>query len=247
MGLPSARLLTTVAGECSKLGDKEANLGVGHVAVAIGAAGAAPRVNAGWLVFAACLADFLLGIFAFLGLEHATVPQNYASKHYLLFTFPYSHGLLPLLIWGLLLGLLVSLLHPSTRQQVLLVIAALVVSHFLLDGLVHVAGLPLAGENSPKLGLGLWRNLPLELTLETVMTLLGAALFWRTASSSALSRYGVILVTLIVLALTWSQLSAVTPPDQHQMVIGWIAFPLVLSGLIYALDWRRVHALPGTL
>jgi hypothetical protein len=220
-------------------------MGVGHIAVALGASKAAPRLNVGWLIFASLLSDFLLGIFAALGLEHAEIPANYATRHYLLFTFPYSHGLLPLLIWGALLGLLVSSLHRSARQRVFLIIAALVLSHFVLDGLVHVAGLPLAGENSPKLGLGLWRNLPLELTLETLMTLVGAALFWKAASASALSRYGVVLVTLIVLALTWSQLVDVTPPDQHQMIITWIAFPLVLSSIVYGLDWKRVHADPG--
>lgn len=217
-------------------------MGVGHVAVAIGAARAAPRVNAGWLVFAACLADFLLGLFAYFGLEHATVPDDYASRHYLLFTFPYSHGLLPLLVWGAILGLFVASLYRSAGQRVFVVIAALVVSHFFLDGLVHVAGLPLAGENSPKLGLGLWKHLPLELGVETVMTLAGVALFWRAASSSAISRYGVILVTLMVLALTWTQLSLIVPPDPHRLVVGWIVFPLLLSSIVYALDWKRVHA-----
>ena len=75
-------------------------MGIGHVAVALGASRAAPRLNVGWLVFAALLADFMLGIFASLGLEHATVPDDYANKHYLLFQFPYSHGLLGLVIWG---------------------------------------------------------------------------------------------------------------------------------------------------
>jgi hypothetical protein len=73
-------------------------MGVGHVALALGASKAAPRLNAGWLVFAALLSDFLLGIFASLGLEHASVPADYATRHYLLFTFPYSHGLLALLL-----------------------------------------------------------------------------------------------------------------------------------------------------
>ncbi len=220
-------------------------MGVGHIAVAIGAARAAPRVNAGWLVFAALLADFLLGVFAYFGLEHSTVPADFASKHYLLFTFPYSHGLLPLLVWGALLGLTVAWPHRSTRQRVFFVIAALVVSHFILDGLVHVAGLPVAGESSPKLGLGLWRNMPLELTLETLMTLVGAALFWKAASRSAVSRYGVILVTLIVMALTWTQLAEVSPPDPHQLIVGWLAFPVVISSIVYGLDWKRVHAEPA--
>jgi hypothetical protein len=146
-------------------------LGVGHAAVALGVASVAPRVNAGWLVFAAFLADLLLGVFAALGLESFQAPPDYASRHYLLFTFPYSHGLLPLLVWGALLGWLVSRLRETDRSRVFFVVAALVVSHFLLDGLVHVAGLPILGESSPKLGLGLWRSMPIELTLETLLTL----------------------------------------------------------------------------
>lgn len=83
-------------------------MGVGHAAVALGAAKAAPRVNVGWLVFAALLADFLLGIFAMMGLEQAHVPVDYATRHFITFTFPYSHGLVPLLLWGAIFGLLVS-------------------------------------------------------------------------------------------------------------------------------------------
>ena len=217
-------------------------MGVGHVAVAIAASKAAPRVNVGWLVFAALLADFLLGIFAYFGLEHATVPADYASKHYLLFTFPYSHGLVPLILWGMIFGLLVSWPHASMRSRVFLVSAALVVSHFVLDGLVHIAGLPIAGQNSPKLGLGLWRNMPLELTIETAMTFIGAVLYWRAASTSHLSRYGVLAVTFLLAGLTWTQLLGSAPPDTNQLIFGWIAFPLILSGLIYAFDWRRAHA-----
>jgi hypothetical protein len=78
-------------------------MGVGHVAVALGASRAIPRVNVGWLVFAAFLSDFLLGIFAVVGVEHASVPDSYASKHYLLFTFPYSHGLAALVVWAAIL------------------------------------------------------------------------------------------------------------------------------------------------
>jgi ABC-type Fe3+-siderophore transport system permease subunit len=37
-------------------------VGVGHAAVAPGAARIAPRVNAGWLVFAALLAGAILGL-----------------------------------------------------------------------------------------------------------------------------------------------------------------------------------------
>ena len=72
------------------------------------------------------------------------------------------------------MGFLVSRAAGSRgdRTIVFAIMAAMVVSHFLLDGLVHVAGLPLAGEDSPKFGLGLWRNMPL-LTLKTLMSVAG--------------------------------------------------------------------------
>src|SRR5260370_42518339 len=132
-------------------------MGVGHAVVAWGAAKVVPRLNVGWLIFAAFLADFLLGIFAGMGLEHAIVPPDYPSRHYLIFTFPYSHGLLPLILWGAVFGFLISRLQSLDRTRIFFVVAAVVLSHFVLDALVHVAGLALAGENSPKIGLGLWK------------------------------------------------------------------------------------------
>src|SRR5271167_4023045 len=103
-------------------------MGVGHAAAALGAAKVAPCVNVGWLVFAALLADFLLGIFAMMGLEHAHVPPDYALRHYLTFTFPYSHGLVPLLLWlwGVIFGLVVSRTQRVDRRRVFLVVAAVV-------------------------------------------------------------------------------------------------------------------------
>ena len=166
-------------------------MGIGHVAVALGASRAAPRLNIGWLVFAALLADFLLGIFASFGLEHATVPVDYATKHYLLFTFPYSYGLLALLLWAAAFGFLISRVLGLEVRRVWLIVGLVVLSHFLLDGLVHVAGLPLIDESSPKLGLGLWNHMPLELTLETVMALAGVVIYWQLSGPKAsFSRYG---------------------------------------------------------
>lgn len=220
-------------------------MGVGHAAVALGAASMAPRVNVGWLIFAALLADFLLGIFALFGLEQAHVPADYASCHYLMFTFPYSHGLVPLLLWGALAGFLLSRLQGVDRTRVFLVIAALVVSHFVLDGLVHVAGLPIAGEHSPKFGLGLWKNMPAELVLETVMAAAGVVIYWQVAGNSAVSRWGVAIFMVLLTALTWTQLFVVTPPVPAQLIPSWIVAPLVFAAIPFAFDRKRVAAASG--
>jgi len=212
-------------------------MGVGHAAVAIAALRIAPRMNAGLLIFAAFFADFLLGIFAALGLEQAHVPPEYPSRHYLTFTFPYSHGLMYLILWAVLLGILLCWFDPRDRRGAFLVIAALVVSHFLLDGLVHIAGLPLAGPDSPRFGLGLWRHLPLELSLETVMTFAGLALFWGLATSR--TRWTMALVMLVLAALTWSQLWMTAAPTSAELIPNWIAGPVVFAAIPYVIDRKR--------
>jgi len=103
-------------------------MGIGHVALALGASKAEPRLNVGWLVFAAVVSDFLLGIFAALGLEHATVPPDFANRHYLLFTFPYSHGLLALTVWSTILGFLVSRALGFRGQRVWILVALVALS-----------------------------------------------------------------------------------------------------------------------
>ena len=101
-------------------------MGVGHAAVALGALKAAPRLNVAWLVFAAFLADFLLGVFATMGLQQASVPPDYASHHYLMFTFPYSRGMLSLLVWAAVVGLLISTWQRCDRLRIFWVVAAVV-------------------------------------------------------------------------------------------------------------------------
>jgi|SRR5579859_6748 len=216
-------------------------MGIGHVAVALGASRAVPRVNVGWFVLAALLSDFLLGIFAALGLEHSTAPPDYAHRHYLLFTFPYSHGLVPLLLWAAIFGLLIAGLYRFDFKRVWLVAALVVLSHFILDGIVHVAGLPIAGEDSPKLGLGLWNHMPLELSLETLMAVIGVAIYWRVAGAgtSALSRYGMSVFVALVTAMTWTQLGLTVPPPDRQLTVSWIAVPLVFAAIAYGFDRRR--------
>jgi len=218
-------------------------MGVGHVALALGASKAVPRLNVGWLVFAALLADFLLGIFVAFGLEHATAPPDFASRHYLLFTFPYSHGLVALLAWAAILGFFISRGHGADRRRLFIVVALVVLSHFFLDGLVHVRGLPLIGENSPKLGLALWNHMPSELALETLMAIAGVAIYWKLsgAHTSAACRYGMAGFVGLVTAMTWSQLFAPAPPTPGQAKIAWLVTPLILSAIPYALDRRRVR------
>ena len=90
-------------------------MGIGHVAVGLGLKSADRRLNVGFLIFAALFADFLLGWFTLAGWESYEIPPDYATKHYLLFTFPWSHGLLPDLGWATGLGVVTAILLRSLR------------------------------------------------------------------------------------------------------------------------------------
>jgi len=218
-------------------------MGIGHAAVALGASRAVPRVNAGILIFAAFLADFLLGIFGALGMERAHVPPDYATRHYLTFTFPYSHGLMALISWGVLFGAIFCWVDRQDRGRAFWIMAALVFSHFVLDGLVHVPELPLLGESSPKFGLALWNHMPLELTFETLMAVAGLAVYWGLSGGTRSSRWGMAAFVLLLTALTWTQLFSTTAPTQSQLVPTWIIAPIVFSAIPYALDRKRIAVL----
>jgi hypothetical protein len=217
-------------------------MGVGHAAVALGASKLEPRINVGLLIFAAFLADFLLGIFVAFGLEQAHVPADFAHRHYLTFTFPYSHGLVSLLLWGILLGVLFCWLDRRNRKRAFMVLVALVLSHFILDGLVHVPELPLLGENSPKVGLSFWNHLPAELLLETVMAIAGVAMYWKLGGNSKVAKWGIAIFTLVLTALTWTQLFMTQAPSPSQLIPNWIVAPLVFAAIPLAFDWKRTAA-----
>ncbi len=215
-------------------------MGIGHAAVALGASRAAPRVNVGILVFAAFLADFLLGIFAALGIEQAHIPPDFATRHYLTFTFPYSHGMVALIAWGLLLGAVCCWVDRQDRVRTFWVIATLVFSHFILDGWVHVPELPLLGPSSLKIGLGLWNHMPLELTIESLLAMGGLALYWMLKGGTRVSRRGMAAFVVLLTALTWTQLFATTPPTNSQLVASWIIAPIIFSAIPYGFDRKRV-------
>ena len=217
-------------------------MGIGHAAVALGAARATPRVNAGVLIFAAFLADFLLGIFAALGMEQAHIPPDFRTRHYLTFTFPYSHGMVALMAWGLLFGAVCCWVDRQDRVRAFWVIAALVFSHFLLDGLVHAPELPLLGESSPKVGLALWNHMGLELTLETLMALTGLIIYWSLKGGTRVTRWGMAAFVVLLTALTWIQLVSTAAPTNSELIGSWILAPVVFSAIPYAFDRRRVAA-----
>lgn len=217
-------------------------MGIGHIAVGLGLQRADRRINAGWLIFAAMLPDFLLGWFALAGWESYATPPDYASVHYLLFTFPWSHGLLADAAWAAIAG--AAAWGLARRRTAAVAVALAVLSHFLLDGLVHVKGLPLAGSEGPAFGLGWWRHLPLELSLEAAMAASALWIYRSAARTRESSRWVGMAVYIAALAafLIGGQAAAREVPARGGLIASWLAVPPAVSAIAFWLDRRTQTA-----
>ena len=214
----------------------------GHLAVGLVLKKVDRRINLAWLFFATLFHDFLLGIFTLLGVERIVIPANYAQGHFLTFDFHYSHTLLASLVWSML-GFAVTyavLPNWSSRERVgaASAIAISVFSHFVLDWIVHVPDLPLWEANSPRLGLGLWENLPLALALEVALVAIGFIYYLTVIQpKSNLARYGVggllLFTTVMTVMGMWF---ATTPPPMMGAAMSWILQPFLICGLAYWFD-----------
>jgi len=214
----------------------------GHLAAGLVLKKMERRLNLGWLFFAALFHDFLLGILVLVGLEQVHIPANFAQTHYLTFTFPYSHGLAASIIWSILaFGLTYALLSKwsaAARKQASFAISLAVFSHFILDWMVHIPEIPLLVNNSLKIGLGLWDNPLLALSLETALVAIGFVFYLVIVKpKTKLAKYGLAGLLLLITTLTVTgMLFAETPPPPTAAAMSWIFQPFLICGLAYWFD-----------
>lgn len=152
---------------------------IGHFAVALVARPVAPRVSLGTLFVAAQLLDLLWPTFLLLGLESVSIVPGATRVVPLEFDhYPFSHSLLAVLLWAsLAAGGCLLLRHSRTDAFVL---GALVLSHWLLDAIVHRPDLPLFPGSEILVGLNVWSSMPLTIALEVSLFALGAGVYFRS-------------------------------------------------------------------
>jgi membrane-bound metal-dependent hydrolase YbcI (DUF457 family) len=201
---------------------------VGHLAVALAAKRAAPRVNLGWLMAGVTALDLIWPVFLLIGIERVRIVQGAtAFTPLVLEHYPWSHSLVMAVIWGLVLAAL-GRWRGLAASGVLLV--TLVVSHWILDFVSHAPDLPLWPGQSPRLGLGLWDSIPLTFGVEGALGLTGIVMYLRTGASrrptAALAFWSLVAVTTLMWATSpWSP----PPPNPRALawfaLIGWITIP----------------------
>jgi hypothetical protein len=188
-------------------------------------------LNLGLLFGAAMLQDLVLWGLVLYGVENVHSPADYSHGRFLTFDFPYSHGLLASLLWALMAGSGGAWFALSNlRARTFLLLAAAVFSHFLLDVLVHVPEIPLFGQQSRKLGFGLWKHLPLAISLELVLATCASIIYLRSPEPTA-KRVVIGMMMTLLAVLTASQLWARQPPSSTQVAVSSLFLILTTCGI----------------
>jgi hypothetical protein len=151
---------------------------IGHYGASFVAKKLAPKLSLGAYFVAAQLLDVFFSIFLVLGIEKIRfVPGFTETNDYVLTFMPYTHSLVGSLVWGLASGLVVFWIVREARAAI--AFGAVVFSHFVFDIPVHTPDLPIFGNDSLKIGLGLWRHWYEATALELLVLGVGLAIYWR--------------------------------------------------------------------
>lgn len=195
---------------------------VGHLAVALGARAAEPRVPLAVAVAAAFALDLLWPLLLLLGLESVRVhPGDTAFTNLAFDSYPWSHSLALVLVWAAVAGAVAHRALGSARAAA--VVAALVLSHWGLDFLTHRPDLPL-WPSGPRVGWGLWESIPGTIAVEGALLLAGMAAYRRaTTARDPVGRWSlaglVALATAIWITQPWSP----PPPSATAVAVGALA------------------------
>ncbi|MEO7793178.1 MAG: hypothetical protein ABIV06_00280 [Thermoanaerobaculia bacterium] len=195
---------------------------LGHFAVGLAAKRATPALSLGVLFAAAQFADLLWPNLVLAGVEKLEIVPGATAVNPLRFvSYPWSHSLVALVVWGVLLGL-ASLLIRRKRWAEAGVLALLVVSHWLLDVASHLPDMPLTLAGGSRLGLGLWRSMPWTLAAELLLIGAGLAIYLRaTRARDRIGSVGFPVLIALLVAIYAGSLFGPLPPSPQ--AVAWSA------------------------
>jgi len=177
-----------------------------------------------------------------LGFEHVrVVPGITRVQPFDFYDYPFSHSLTMVVRWSLAAGLLYYVVRRYGRGA--WVVGTLVLSHWVLDLLVHRPDLPL-WPGGPKYGLGLWNSWPASISLEVLF--FGAGVWLYVSATGARDRIGTYALWSLMVLLFLGWLAATfgpPPPNVHQLAIGTMGMWLVVPWAWWADAHREFRQL----
>jgi hypothetical protein len=203
-----------------KTGNESITMFIGHFGVGFGAKKVAPKVSLGLLFLAAQFLDLLWPTLLLLGIEKVRItPGATAVTPFVFEYYPFSHSLLAAVSWAIVVALAYLQLRRDRRGAIML--GLLVISHWMLDAIVHQPDLPLYPGSSVMIGLNLWSSLPATLAVEASIFLICVGLYNRTTRpADAIGKWGFWALAALLLVIYCGSLFGTPPPNSH--VIAWV-------------------------
>ena len=194
---------------------------IGHFGIGLGVKKIRPTISLGTLFLAAQFLDLLWPTFVLLGWEHVTIQPGITKMTPLNFIdFPLSHSLFMACVWGALVGFIYFLIKHSYKGGIIL--ALCVLSHWILDLLVHRPDLPLFPGSSIMVGFGLWNYRIIEIVVEGLIFIVGLVFYLQTTKAkNKIGHYGFWALILLLVFFHISNIMGSPPPNVTS--IAWAA------------------------
>jgi len=204
---------------------------LGHMALGLAARPAAPRVSLGTWFAAVQLVDLIWPMMLLFGLEHVRITPGITAFTPLdFYDYPITHSLVGGVVWAALFAGLWLVRGQDGTARVAMLLAAGVLSHWVLDAASHRPDVPVL-PHGPYVGLGLWNSIPATLAVELTMFAAGLALYVRSGAAGARRVSFWLLISFLIVTYF---AAAFGPPPPDVRTLAWSALALWLL-----IPWAR--------
>lgn len=208
---------------------------IGHFGAGFAAKSVDKKISLGTLFLASQFIDLLWPILLLLGLESVKIESGNTAVTPLNFiSYPISHSMLGVIVWGVLFGIVYYLIKKNLRGSILL--GVLVFSHWLLDLLTHRPDLQLFPWSDYKVGLGLWNSFAGTVIVESLIFILGVFIFYKVSKLQSKSKK-ILFWSLVILLTAIYVMNLVGPPPTSEEPIAFVGLSQwLLIAWAYAID-----------
>jgi len=202
---------------------------IGHYGAGLALKRFAPNTSLGTLLLAALWADILWPVFLLSGIERVTITPGATKASPLVFDYyPFTHSLLATVFWAVCFATVCRLLKG--RFYTALALAAGVLSHWLLDAIVHKPDLPISFANASFVGLGLWNYPWAAAVVEGLLLAVGFSVYLRTTRPlNGVGRYGIWAFAGVLVIIYALQFAGPAPPNAAVVAYAGLAQALLIS------------------
>jgi hypothetical protein len=214
---------------------------LGHQGLALAAKRLAPKTSFGTTFLATGFADCLWPVFLLLGWEQVRIAPGITKMTPLDFiSYPWSHSLLIDAIWAMAFA---AIYFAVRRYKVgAWVVAAGVLSHWVLDWISHRPDMPLTPWSQQKYGLGLWNSVFGTVAIELLLFFGGLFIYLKdTAPKDRIGKYALWSFVALMVAFWLGAVFGPPPPSEIAITVSGLSIWLAVAWAYWIDRHRKVR------